>query len=659
MQEAYFYLKQYFGYDSFRPGQKEIIESILKSRDTLGIMPTGGGKSICFQIPALCMEGLAIVISPLISLMKDQTDGLKLINYPAELMNSTVSQERQREIMSEVEAGHIKLLYLTPERFRSRFFMEWLRDQKIDLFIVDEAHCISEWGHDFRPEYRKMSAIIKELNNPPILAVTATATGEVRDDIVKSLNMNDPFVLVTGFNRTNLVYGVQNHKTKLSKNRSLISFVNKVNPPGIIYTSTVNDAETVFNVLSSNTEKKVGIYHGSLSPDKRKKTQEDFLSDKISVLIATNAFGMGVNKPDVRFVVHYSIPGTLEGFYQETGRAGRDGDLSFCLLMNSYGDEKIQDFFIRSKNLGVEFLEKVLDEIVKLSKKGDVYSDDCDNILKEEKGGRFKIPGAIKQLIHLGLLDTEYMPEERYEVIVKKYKMKNEELYNFKQLFTEGDLKINNEISISVSRAIKRTGTTAVEVEYLLNRLEKWDVISYRKVRKGQRLIVKHKKISNELKKEYSTNLIKRMAIDEKKLEAVLEYTRLSQCRRVYLLNYFGEKFTESNCGKCDICRGTYKPSEDFNINETNKMIMKFFIVNNNQIGLKKGVAILKGLYELEPKLKEFYGYGLLRHQAESYIREEIDSLVACGYLEYKKGQYKVIKVTQEGQNLISNLSIT
>jgi len=652
-------LKSYFGYDSFRPGQEQIINSILAGKDTLGIMPTGGGKSVCYQIPALCLDGLTVVISPLISLMKDQTDQLKNLSYPCGLLNSTQSYDQQTMTMNLASSGDIKLLYLTPERFRSAQFMEWLLGIEISLFVVDEAHCISEWGHDFRPEYRKLSEVIKQLGNPPILAVTATATSVVRDDIVASLGMKKPFIMVTGFNRTNIVYGVQSYNSKVEKNRALIEFVNKVKSPGIIYASTIKDAQAVYNILSTNTTKKIGLYHGSLMPHERKQTQEGFLEDRLEILVATNAFGMGVNKPDVRFVVHYSIPGTLESFYQETGRAGRDGKLSFVLLLYMRGDEKIQQYFIKHKNISVEDLEKIHKEIIAYSVKKTVYSEDADKIMPDSKEMRPKISGAIKQLIHFGIIDTEYIAEDRFVVTIKKHKPSPDDLYLFRKLFVERDLKINNTINLSLYNAVKRSGFTPEEIENLLTKLQKNRVITFEKIRKGQKLIIKNKKIDNDFKKKYTENQVKKNEIDRKKLEAMVEYCFLDECRRKYLLDYFGEVFKENNCSKCDICRGTAQQRSDITPNDINKTILMFFECASYNIGLHKSAAILKGAYEVEDKYREWTCYGGLKEYSEEIIRNEITSLIDYGLLAYKKGEYRVIKLTKKGTEYIKKSFLT
>ncbi len=337
-------LKKYFGHEEFRPLQKEIIERVLKGGDSVVLMPTGGGKSLCYQIPALMLEGLVVVISPLISLMKDQVDALNKRGIPAEFINSTLTQNELAGVVHKLRAGQIRILYIAPERLSVPGFEEFLQTLKISLFAIDEAHCISEWGHDFRPDYRNLKLFRKNFSAIPIIALTATATERVKVDIVKQLNLNNPQIFISSFNRPNLSYEVLPKKDSLQIILSLLK--DYVNKNVIIYCFSRNDAENLVNQLNSYGHKALP-YHAGLEAKMRKENQDKFIKNEVQIMVATIAFGMGIDKPDVRLVVHHSLPKSIEGYYQETGRAGRDGQPSRCVLLFSYADKFKQDYFIR------------------------------------------------------------------------------------------------------------------------------------------------------------------------------------------------------------------------------------------------------------------------------------------------------------------------
>ena len=360
-------LKQYFGHDTFRDGQENIIDNISNGNDALCIMPTGGGKSICYQIPALMSDGIAIVISPLISLMKDQVTSLNQNGIRAAYINSTLTSAQQSRAIYNAMRGEYKLIYVAPERLEVPAFLNLCNSIKISLIAVDEAHCVSQWGHDFRPSYLKIADFISKLDNRPVIsAFTATATDAVKRDILNLLGLKNPYQITTGFDRKNLFFAV---KRPQRKQKELLAIVSEhKNQSGIIYCATRKNVEKVSDFLNDNGYRSL-IYHAGLNSEIRNRNQEDFINDRCKLIVATNAFGMGIDKPDVRFVVHYNMPKNLENYYQEAGRAGRDGENSDCILLYSPADVHTQRFFIENNDENDELTDEQREKI----KKNDYY----------------------------------------------------------------------------------------------------------------------------------------------------------------------------------------------------------------------------------------------------------------------------------------------
>src|ERR1051326_7991687 len=383
-------LRERFGFQEFRPAQKQVIDRVMAGENALAVMPTGSGKSLCYQLPALALPGVTLVVSPLIALMKDQVDQLNRLGLPATVINSTVPRDQQRSRLEQAIQGRIKLLYIAPERFQNDQFRTGLARSRVSLVAIDAAHCISLWGHDFRPDYLRLRQVISGLKSPPVLALTATATPAVRRDIVTQLGINDAAQVVSGFDRPNLYLEVREVATSLEKIRA-ITELSRWAPVGIVYAGTRKNVEDIYASL-----RRAGIeaaaYHAGLALPERKAVQEKFMKSPACVIVATNAFGMGIDRSDVRFVIHADIPDSVEAYYQEIGRAGRNGDPARCLLLFNYADKWIPEFFIDSSHPPPDILKYVF---AKLCRAGETILGDAWLKLSNTKDHRFHASVAL------------------------------------------------------------------------------------------------------------------------------------------------------------------------------------------------------------------------------------------------------------------------
>ena len=440
-------LKKYFGFDTFKGDQEAIIQNVLDGNDTFVLMPTGGGKSLCYQLPSLLMEGTAVVISPFIALMKNQVDvisNLSDVEGIAHYLNSSLNKAAIDRVKTDIREGRTKLLYVAPESLTKEENVEFLKTVKISFYAIDEAHCISEWGHDFRPEYRRIRPIVNEIGSAPVIALTATATDKVRTDIKKSLGILDAVEFKSSFNRPNLYYEVR-QKTK-DVDKDIIKFIRQhPGKSGIIYCLSRKKVEELASILKAN-DIKSAPYHAGLDSATRSQTQDDFLMERIDVIVATIAFGMGIDKPDVRFVIHYDIPKSLEGYYQETGRAGRDGGEGLCLAFYSHKDLQKLDKFMEGKpvaeqDIGRQLLQEtaayaetsVCRRKMLLHYFGEIYEksncDNCDNCLHPKKKieatnqlvTALKAILAIKENFRADYVEDFVMGRETEEILAHKH----------------------------------------------------------------------------------------------------------------------------------------------------------------------------------------------------------------------------------------------
>ncbi|HVY73178.1 MAG TPA: DNA helicase RecQ [Puia sp.] len=434
------HLQEHFGFDGFKQDQGAIIQSLLNGKDTFVIMPTGGGKSLCYQLPAMMSEGVAIIVSPLIALMKNQVDlvrGYSAKDNVAHFLNSTLTKKQIKAVHSDLLDGHTKMLYVAPETLTKQENLDFFSDLKISFFAVDEAHCISEWGHDFRPEYRRLREIMDMINpDVPVIALTATATPKVQSDIIKNLSLKDPAIFISSFNRPNLYYEVQPKEKKELTIRSIVKFIlQHKGKSGIIYTLNRKTTEELADMLVANGIKAVA-YHAGLDSKLRAERQDLFMSEDVQVIVATIAFGMGIDKPDIRFVIHYNIPKSIENYYQETGRAGRDGLEGICILYYSHKDVQKLEHFMKDKPLserevGAQLISEtvgyaetgVCRRKVLMSYFGEEYTEEncgeCDNCRhpKERLEGRDNVVKALKVI---SALDERFATDYTVNIIVGK-----------------------------------------------------------------------------------------------------------------------------------------------------------------------------------------------------------------------------------------------
>ncbi len=405
-------LKKHFGHGGFLDGQDQVIEAVTSGRDGLVVMPTGGGKSLCYQLPALCFEGVTLVVSPLIALMKDQVDALLGKGIPATLINSTVPWEQQKERLDGMRTGKYKLVYVAPERFRAESFLNALKGVEVSLFAVDEAHCLSQWGHDFRPDYMRLGKALDKIGRPQCVALTATATPVVRQDIMDVLKLRDPFEVVSGFARPNLSLAISQVEKKQQK-YDRIRDILQAHKTGIVYCATRKKVEEVAEILASWRIRSIA-YHGGMSDREREEAQNIFLRREADVAVATNAFGMGIDRSDVRFVIHFEVPGSIEAYYQEAGRAGRDGEAAHCELLFNYADTRTQEFFIEGANPGASVIRQVYQYLLNQADKDYEIHRSIDDITEgSDAKNSMAVSSALAALGRAGYIERFDVPGKR------------------------------------------------------------------------------------------------------------------------------------------------------------------------------------------------------------------------------------------------------
>jgi ATP-dependent DNA helicase RecQ len=570
LQNARDLLKRAFGYEKFRPGQEAAVSAILSGRDTVVVLPTGGGKSLCFQVPALLMPGLTVVVSPLISLMKDQVDALNAKGLPAAFINSTLSSGQVSDRMVRAERGEIKLLYVAPERFDYGRTAERLRKVGVSLLAIDEAHCISQWGHDFRPSYLRVKDVHEQLGSPTTIALTATATPDVRADIIRQLALRDPETIITGFDRPNLTYYVIPAKNDAEKERRLVEILRKHEGLAVVYASTRKAVDHLTTVLERARISSAG-YHAGLDDARRHEVQEAFMTERIRAIVATNAFGMGIDKPNVRLVIHYAMPGTLEAYYQEAGRAGRDGQHSDVFLLHAFPDRFTHEFFIKGSYPERAVVEQTYEALRKLSDKQgfvDAEPQDLVRLVKAKVNSR-EIEGAIRVLEKSGAVASSNGEQARVHVrlLATPDRIKREltgeanaELGLLRALWRGVGSSLSNGAVIDLDGLPPGFAGFARSAP-LLDSLQARQFLAWERLGAGLYLADKTAPLS---KYRIDWALIdRRRASEISKLQAVQKYAYTKECRRGFVLRYFGDPAARPRCQGCDNCLGITVVAEE------------------------------------------------------------------------------------------------
>ncbi|MDC0295255.1 RecQ family ATP-dependent DNA helicase [bacterium] len=552
------------GLEKFRAGQQDVVEAVVSGSDVMCVMPTGGGKSLCYQLPSLIRPGMTIVISPLIALMKDQVDSLQKLDIKAGLINSSLSHSEQSQVMQRMESNQLDLVYVAPERLRNGRFIDTIKRSHIGLLAVDEAHCVSEWGHDFRPDYARLGQFRdRHLAGIQTIALTATATPTVRSDIESLLGLKTPRVYVTGFSRDNLRFEVTHVSSEKEKADKLTSYLKKQTGNGIIYAATRKRCEEIAESASQSTGKAIGVYHAGLDPLQRQQTQERFMCGELSAIVATNAFGMGIDKSDIRYVVHYNMPGSLEAYYQEAGRAGRDGKPSECLLLFSYSDRYVQEFFIETRYPTKETVSQVYDFL--LSRDEDPIELTLEQVRESigTKDSNEAISTAEQLLGKSGVLKR--LDSNSNQAVVR-IDSSVPTLLDFIPLEAKVKRRVLQAVeSVVGNRRHEDVFTTPKWLAQLadvdrnqltrsLRELCKLKAFDYVPPFRGRGIhFIERDKTFSELKIDFD-ELNQRKASEYEKLESVIRFARSPNCRQQVILDYFGDTHGHQ-CGRCDRCQ--------------------------------------------------------------------------------------------------------
>ena len=645
-------LRDHFGFADFREGQREVIMAVLEGKDAVVVMPTGSGKSLCYQLPAMMFSGATLVVSPLIALMKDQVDALKARDLPATFINSSLPEQEQWARIAALRQGKFKLVYVAPERFRSSRFLEALKSISVSLFAVDEAHCISTWGHDFRPDYLRLKGVIQALGlsggGARTIALTATATPYVRSDIIQQLGLKEPQTFVSGFDRPNLTIDVVHTEKEREKIARIKRLAKTHDGSGIIYASTRKAVEQVALQLQGQGLR-VSAYHAGMGDTVRVRAQEDFMAGRTQMIVATNAFGMGIDKPDIRFVAHYQMPGSIEAYYQEIGRAGRDGLPSSCVLLFNYADKNTHDFFIEGSYPSAEIIRDVYNALVAT---------------------------GLKR-IELSASEIAKRSGARNEMAVQSSLYLLERAGHIQRVARSGNIGGGGSAGSPPWNA--NTGN-AVATSTSTN-------LSHR-----ARGIVMLDSVPASKLRVTPNDVQRRADLERRKLREIIEFCYTEYCYRAHILDYFGDRHHARQCGTCGNCSShsdarTPLTGDDL-LNDTEargrngkagrkdlgamvpcvpraltddellrvRKILACASRMKGRFGKNVLAATLRGSAAknvMQAHLNELSTYGLLKDMRQDDILLYVDALCAAGCLRVSQGEYPTVSITESGERVM------
>lgn len=660
-------LKKYFGFDKFLDNQQDVITRIIQGEDLCVVMPTGAGKSLCYQLPALMKKSYTVVVSPLISLMKDQIDSLHSRGITAGCINSTIPPEEQQQCMSDVIMGKIKLLYVAPERFGTFSFRSLLENCPPEMLVVDEAHCISQWGHDFRPSYLKIGEFAKQFHIKQICAFTATATPQVRRDIKKQLCRENMQIIAAGFKRPNLAFSVIPCSRQENKFAAIRKLLEKP-APTIIYGATRKNVEEIaaeFDCIA---------YHAGMTDNERKEAQDKFMNDRCPVLAATNAFGMGIDRKDVRKVIHYNIPSSLEAYYQEAGRAGRDGENSECVLLFSYGDKFVHEFMIEMNNPPQSAVAELWSLLLKLAAEYKKLSleksaSDLANLLTECKNDAM-VSAALAVLEKNNFIERGYRTQNSGNItfIGNLHRLEGEHCLEKTQRsrFISRMIKyyggaLSGKLSCTYTEMAIIAGLTVDQTRRVIRALN-GDVLEWDAPFAGRSIeIIAPQKVISEINFK---SLKEKYDFEIARLQQMIKYANTYNCRQSFIIDYFGEDTSNWQCGSCDHCSAMNSSAKILKkpLSATDRAayitILKAVDRYSGRLGAGKISAILAGSMRsdiVESNYDNSPFFGLLSHLKQNKIMEHLRQLEAVSCVCRINSDYPCLELTAKGYECLKN----